>query len=119
MANNVMSGSLTTSSYVSMVPKPVITIDSDDNIKIKADGHLTIEDDDYRLGDEKYDYGRFDLPDFWEHNCTEFNYHYIWICHAIVWGIQQYNMQKKQKPTPPAGRVIRECDPGWMMQREV
>jgi hypothetical protein len=33
----------------------------------------------------------FDMQDFWEHNCTEYTHHYIWILYAIVWGIGVYD----------------------------
>lgn len=34
---------------------------------------------------------QFDLYDFGEESISEFTYHYIWCCHAIVWGINQYD----------------------------
>jgi len=33
----------------------------------------------------------FDMCDFWDHSCTEYTFHYIWILYAIVWGIGEYN----------------------------
>lgn len=33
----------------------------------------------------------FEIQDFWEYNCQEYNYSYLWILYAIVWGIQQYD----------------------------
>ena len=33
----------------------------------------------------------FDMHDFWEHDCNEYTFHYLWILYAIVWGIQQYD----------------------------
>ena len=32
--------------------------------------------------------------DFWEYDCTEYTYHYLWCCYAIVWGIMQYDFAK-------------------------
>jgi len=37
------------------------------------------------------DYGEFSFMDFWEHNCKDYTYRYIWCLYAIVWGIQEYN----------------------------
>lgn len=37
------------------------------------------------------DFETFEFPDFWEHDLTEFTYHFIWCCYAIAWGIQQYD----------------------------
>lgn len=39
---------------------------------------------------------RLDLTDFGEYarSFREFTVHYIWRCHAIVWGIQQYDQYK-------------------------
>lgn len=34
------------------------------------------------------------FPDFWETDLTEFTPNYIWICHAIVWGIAKYHDEK-------------------------
>lgn len=32
-----------------------------------------------------------DFEGFYEYDCKEYTMHYLWICHAIVWGIQQYD----------------------------
>lgn len=37
----------------------------------------------------------FDMCDFWDHNCTEYTFHFIWICYAIAWGIGQYDDTKE------------------------
>lgn len=37
---------------------------------------------------------KFDMCDFWDYNCTEYSFHYIWVLYAIVWGIGQYNKEK-------------------------
>ena len=34
------------------------------------------------------------FTDFWDHNFKEHTFHYIWCCHAIVWGINQYDEHK-------------------------
>lgn len=32
----------------------------------------------------------FDFVDSWEWNLTEYTYRFLWICHAIRWGVEQY-----------------------------
>jgi hypothetical protein len=39
----------------------------------------------------------FSLRDFYEINCREYTYHFVWCCYAIVWGIRQYDQQSKQE----------------------
>lgn len=34
---------------------------------------------------------------YWEMRLDDYTYHYIWCCHAIVWGIQQYDNAKANK----------------------
>jgi hypothetical protein len=41
----------------------------------------------------------FDAPwinfyDFWENNCKEYTWHYVFACYAIVWAIEQYDKAK-------------------------
>ena len=38
---------------------------------------------------------RFHFEDFYEHNCTEWDYQFLWNCFAIVWGIQRYDERKR------------------------
>ena len=38
----------------------------------------------------EYD-GESIFQDFWEVNCREYTYHFLWCCHAIVWAIAQYD----------------------------
>jgi len=40
----------------------------------------------HRVGDR-----RFELQDFWDHDFTDYTYHFIWCCYALAWGIQQYD----------------------------
>lgn len=37
----------------------------------------------------------FNFQDFWEHDLTEFSYHFIWCLYAIVWGISVYDNNTK------------------------
>jgi hypothetical protein len=39
--------------------------------------------------------------DFWEVDCTEYSICYEWCCHAIPWGIAQYDKLKELQLTPP------------------
>ena len=41
-----------------------------------------------------FEHDGFRLTDFWEANCTEYTYRYIWCCYALVWGIRQYDASK-------------------------
>lgn len=36
----------------------------------------------------------FTLQDFWEIDCREYTYHFVWCCYGIVWGIKQYDKFK-------------------------
>ena len=33
------------------------------------------------------------FQDFWEVDCKQWKGHYLWCCYAIVWAIQQYDLQ--------------------------
>lgn len=35
--------------------------------------------------------GQQAFPDFYEYRLRDWTFHYLWICYAIVWGIQQYD----------------------------
>lgn len=35
------------------------------------------------------------LSDFYEINCRDYTYHFVWCCYAIVWAIKQYDAQKE------------------------
>jgi len=48
-----------------------------------------------------FQYESVDLfPDFWESDSTVYTHRYIWCCHAIVWGVAQYDAAKAE--TVPA-----------------
>lgn len=43
---------------------------------------------------------KFDMCDFWDHSCTEYTFHFIWILYAIVYGIGEYDkLQEKNANT--------------------
>lgn len=39
-----------------------------------------------------FDSEYMELHDFWEYDNTEYTFHFTWCLHAIVWGIQQYDI---------------------------
>ena len=49
--------------------------------------------DAYRAASE-FKHGDFGFHDFWEVNCNERPYQYIWCLYAIVWGISEYRASK-------------------------
>lgn len=48
----------------------------------------------YALASFQYEGVRLSFPEPWELKFTEFHWQYIWSCHAIVWGIAQYDATK-------------------------
>jgi hypothetical protein len=54
--------------------------------------------DSARAAIDGFKYGRdgyeFWFEDSWEWNLRDWDYHYLWACHAIVWGIRQYDARK-------------------------
>lgn len=60
--------------------------DSVDKMVESLDGE-SIETVHERVRDSR----EFDFYDFYEHDLTEYTYHFIWCCYAIAWGIQQYD----------------------------
>ena len=45
---------------------------------------------------EAEDGTKFYMQDFWEHDCQDYTFHYIWVLYAIVYGIGQYNTAKQE-----------------------
>ncbi len=41
--------------------------------------------------------GDHPFQDFWEVSIREYDYHYLWCCHAIVWAIAQYDRHAQGK----------------------
>jgi len=72
-------------------------IDSSYNGEVRAyDAAMSFkfDDSDYNLyspGSESTSYGTFTMHDFWDYNCRDYTYHYLWILYAIVWAITEYN----------------------------
>lgn len=45
---------------------------------------------------------RFEVfTDFWEVDCTKYNFHFEWCCHAIPWGIAKYDEAKELQQASP------------------
>lgn len=42
--------------------------------------------------------GRAVFQDFWEVNCREFTLRFTWCCHALAWGIAQYDALTTEVP---------------------
>lgn len=47
-------------------------------------------------------YRTFAFSDAWEWNLTDYHWEYLWACHAILWGIGQYDAAKKAPVAPTA-----------------
>lgn len=59
---------------------------------------------------EHFKYQDFAFVDTWEWDLREYSWWYLWACHAIVWGIAQYDAHKAAKT--PAGAVAGGIDRG-------
>lgn len=44
----------------------------------------------------------FSFRDFWEHDLTEYTYHFKWCCYALAWGIAKYDAETVSKDAQPA-----------------
>lgn len=51
----------------------------------------------------------FEFGETWEWTCRDYYWWYLWACHAIVWGITQYDA----RPAPPKRRVCHGCNRGF------
>ncbi|NUS14538.1 MAG: hypothetical protein HOY69_24590 [Streptomyces sp.] len=49
---------------------------------------------------EHFEHAGFTFTDVWEMSFSEYSYHYLWCCHAIVWGIAAYDRATVEKPAP-------------------
>lgn len=43
-----------------------------------------------------------EFVDFWECDCEEFTYYYLWCCHAIVWAIAKFDEMTAMQATEAA-----------------
>ena len=46
---------------------------------------------------EKLGGRRYEFSDLFEHNFTEYTYHFIWCCYALAWGVGQYDAVKEER----------------------
>lgn len=58
-----------------------------------ADGFLGSEGDARRLLEE-FEHDGFRFSDTWEWDFRDYDWWFLWACHAIVWGIAQYDAAK-------------------------
>ena len=42
--------------------------------------------------------GHHPFQDFYEWSCSDYSCRFVWCCHAILWGIQQYDKAKTNEP---------------------
>lgn len=47
----------------------------------------------------------FTFADAWEWDLRDYDWSFLWACHAIVWGIAQYDAHKAEAVSLPAGAV--------------
>lgn len=43
---------------------------------------------------ERFEYRGFEFQDVWEWDFQDYEWSFLWACHAIVWGIDQYDSKK-------------------------
>lgn len=48
----------------------------------------------------------FRFEDCWEDGFRDFDWWYLWACHAILWGIAQYDASKRPTTITPAGDLV-------------
>ena len=66
-----------------------------DEIGFEAEALRAVRDFEfYKNEEERYRHGKspdFQFDDVWEWNCRDYDWWFLWACHAIVWGIAQYD----------------------------
>lgn len=81
--------------------KSKLDIDEDDELPEDAKEELytlLTADDEHECVSaiRDFDSDRFNFQDFWEHDNTEFTFHFIWCCQALVWAIDRFDEQAAQ-----------------------
>lgn len=76
--------------------KSTLDIDEDDELPDDAKDELSLlltADNEHECIATIGDFGseRFRFQDFWEHDNTEFTFHFIWCCQALVWAIDKFD----------------------------
>lgn len=54
----------------------------------------------FRDAVDNFSYEEFQFADFWEKSLTEYSYQYLWCCHAIVYGINEYRKWEAKEDRP-------------------
>ena len=44
-----------------------------------------------------FEHDGYKFTDFWEVDCQDYTYRFVWCCYAIAWGIQKYDYSKETK----------------------
>lgn len=56
---------------------------------------------------DHFSHNGFHFHDTWELNFRDYDWWFVWACHAILWGIRQYDVVKVGRPAPGhAPRVV-------------
>jgi hypothetical protein len=69
------------------------------------DYDLSFEENARQMLDD-FEHNGFRFHDTWEWNFRDYDWWFVWACHAIVWGIRQYDAVKAGRPAP--GHAPRE-----------
>lgn len=72
--------------------------DASYNYSLLRDFEVWFEDD------STFKYRNF-FDDFWEVDCTEYDFSFIWNCYAIAWAITQYDLAQVQQKTDSSANV--------------
>lgn len=48
------------------------------------------------------------FTDFWEHDCEDYTFHFIWCCHAIRWGVARYDAWRRFERDKAADKALKE-----------
>lgn len=56
--------------------------------------HIYFEDE-AREAIQRFDYQGLSFSDVWEWDLHDYDWSFLWACHAIVWGIAQYDAAKR------------------------
>ena len=65
-----------------------------DDIDATAWGYQHARETDSRHGAKVEPLGTFTFTDVWEWEFKDYHWWFLWACHAIVWGIAQYDAAK-------------------------
>lgn len=60
---------------------------------------------------EQFEFKNFQFHETWEFSFTDWDWSFLWACHAIVWGIAQYDAAKQAPPAAPPVDTIELPEP--------